>query len=163
MLHLKEAFRLGTIKQSLDDYAKKCPETASDVDIYKFIHENPDNFIVKMGKKSKLIATIKSNDDITNAKIDTRAYLDINEFKKLKDDISMLYEKAPKDNVDDYLKKVIKTKRISVIKNLGICIGALGVGVPLLMIAMRYILPNNKEYKVMERAKNESNNTIATA
>lgn len=161
--HLKEAFRLGTIKQSLDDYAKKCPETASDVDIYKFIHENPDNFIVKMGKKSKLIATIKSNDDITKAKIDTRAYIDINEFKKLKDDISMLYEKAPKDNIDDYLKNVIKTKRISVIKNLGTCIGALGIGVPLIMIAMRYILPNNKEYKVMERAKKETANTIATA
>lgn len=158
---LREAFRLGTIKQSLDDFAQKCPETASDVDIYKFIHENQDNFIVKMGKKSKLIATVKGSKDVTSSKIDTRAYLDIKEFKNLKDELNLLYEKAPKDDLDGYLKKVIKAKRISVIKNIGTCVGALGVAVPLLMIAMRYILPNNKEYKVMEQARKE--NTIATA
>ena len=153
---LKEALKLGTIKQSIDDFAQKCPENTSDLDIYKFIHENPDNFIVKMGKKSKLIATIKGTKDITERAIDTRAYLDIKEFKNLKDELNLLYEKAPKDNVDDYLRKVITAKRIAVLKNLGICIGALGVGVPLLMIAMRYILPNNKEYKVMEQAKKET-------
>ena len=161
---LREAFRLGTIKQSLDDFAKKCPETASDVDIYKFIHENQDNFIVKMGKKSKLIATIKSENTEKPAKIDTRAYLDIDKFKDLKDELTLLYEKAPKDDIDGYLKNVIKAKRISVLKNIGICIGALGVAVPLMMIAMRYILPNNKEYKVMEQAKKETESkTIANA
>ena len=131
------------------------------MDIYKFIHENQDNFIVKMGKKSKLIATIKGAHDETAAKIDTRAYLDINEFKHLKDELNLLYEKAPKDDLDGYLKKVITAKRISVIKNIGTCVAALGVAVPLLMIAMRYILPNNKEYKVMEQARKE--NTIAAA
>lgn len=160
---LREAFRLGTIKQSLDEFAKKCPETASDVDIYKFIHENQDNFIVKMGKKSKLIATIKSAQDDTISKIDTRAYLDIKEFKNLKDELNLLYEKAPKEDLDGYLKKVIKAKRISVLKNIGTCVGALGVAVPLLMIAMRYILPNNKEYKVMEQARKETTKPIATA
>lgn len=160
---LREAFRLGTIKHSLDEFAKKCPENTSDVDIYKFIHENQDNFIVKMGKKSKLIATIKTANDISERPIDTRAYLDIKEFKNLKDELNLLYSKAPKDNVDAYLTGVIKTKRMSVLKNMGICIGALGVGVPLLMIAMRYILPNNKEYKVMEQAKKETSSTIANA
>ncbi len=160
---LREAFKLGTIKKSLDDFTKQCPANSTDLHIYNFIHDNQDNFIVKMGKKSKLIATIKSAKDITNAPIDTRAYLDIDEFKNLKNELNLLYEKAPKDNLDDYLNKVIKTKRISVLKNMGICIGALGVGVPLLMIAMRYILPNNKEYKVMEQAKKETNTTIATA
>ena len=55
--------------------------------------------------------------------------------------------------IDKYLKQVVKSKRIAVLKNIGICIGALGVAVPALMIAMRYILPNNREYKVMEMAK----------
>lgn len=116
-----------------------------------------------MGKKSKLIATIKTANDISERPIDTRAYLDIKEFKNLKDELNLLYSKAPKDNVDAYLTGVIKTKRMSVLKNMGICIGALGVGVPLLMIAMRYILPNNKEYKVMEQAKKETSSTIANA
>ena len=60
-----------------------------------------------------------------------------------------------KENIEDYLNKVIKSKRLSVLKNMGICIGALGIAVPAIMIASRYILPNNKEYKVMEAARNQ--------
>ena len=88
--------------------------------------------------------------------IDTRAYIDISDFKKLKSDIKELYQNAPKDNIEQYLKKVVKSKRLAVLKNIGICIGALGVLVPGFMIASRYILPNNREYKVMEMAKNEN-------
>ena len=53
-------------------------------------------------------------------------------------------------------KKVVKAKRFAVLKNIGICIGALGIAVPAFMIATRYILPNNREYKVMEMAKKEN-------
>ena len=145
---LKQAFKDNSIKTSLDDYAKIIKDDAKEIDIYNFIHENPDNFIVKMAKKSKLIKTMKNSE-----KIDTRAYIDIMDFKKLKSDIEELYKKAPKENIENYLKQVVKSKRIAVLKNIGICIGALGVAVPALMIAMRYILPNNREYKVMEIAK----------
>lgn len=148
---LKQAFKDNSIKTSLDDYAKKISDNSKDIDIYNFIHENPDNFIVKMAKKSKLIKTLKNSD-----KIDTREFIDISDFKTLKTNIEELYNKAPKDNIEKYLKDVIKAKRGAVLKNIGICIGALGVAVPLLMIAMRYILPNNREYKVMEMAKNEN-------
>ena len=72
-----------------------------------------------------------------------------------------MYNKAPKENIEKYLKEVINAKRASVLKNIGICIGALGVAVPALMIAMRYILPNNKEYKVMEMAKKENQKEAA--
>ena len=151
---LKNAFKLGTLKASLDDFnnlGNKLQRTPTDLDIYNFIHENPDNFIVKMAKKAEIIKTMKKSEAI-----DTRAYLDIEEFKGLKANLEKLYNKAPKNNVDSYLKQVIRSKRGAVLKNMGICISALGVGVPLLMIAMRYILPNNKEYKVMEQAKKET-------
>jgi len=148
---LKKAIKQNSIKTSLDDYSKKIPNNAKDIDIYNFIHENPDNFIVKMAKKSKLIKTLKNTETI-----DTRAYIDINEFKNLKNNIEELYKKAPKENVEEYLKQVIKSKRKSVLKNMGICIGALGIAVPAIMIASRYILPNNKEYKVMEAARNQT-------
>lgn len=147
---LKEAFKGNSIKTSIDEYSKILGKDAKDIDIYNFIHQNPDNFIVKMAKKSKLIKTYQKTD-----KIDTRAYIDINDFKKLKENIEELYQKAPKENIDEYLKKVIKSKRFSVLKNLGICIGALGVAVPAVMILSRHILPNNKEYKVMEVARNQ--------
>ncbi len=148
---LKQAFKDNSIKTSLDNYDKAIKDTAKEIDIYNFIHENPDNFIVKMAKKSKLIKTMKKSETI-----DTRAYIDIMDFKKLKSDIEELYKKAPKDNIEKYLKQVIKSKRIAVLKNIGVCIGALGVAVPGIMIASRYILPNNREYKVMEMAKKEN-------
>lgn len=156
---LKNAFKLGTLKSSLDDFnnlGSKLNRTPTDLDIYNFIHENPDNFIVKMGKKADVIKTLKKSEAI-----DTRAYLDIDEFKGLKANLEKLYNKAPADNIDDYLKQVIKSKRGAVLKNMGICVGALGIAVPLMMIAMRYILPNNKEYKVMEQAKKETAGQLA--
>lgn len=156
---LKNAFKLGTLKSSLDNFnnlGSKLNRTPTDLDIYNFIHENPDNFIVKMGKKADVIKTLKKSEAI-----DTRAYLDIDEFKGLKANLEKLYNKAPADNIDDYLKQVIKSKRGAVLKNMGICVGALGIAVPLMMIAMRYILPNNKEYKVMEQAKKETAGQLA--
>ena len=160
---LKNAFKLGTFKTSLDEFnnlAEKLHRTPTDLDIYNFIHENPENFIVKMAKKADVIKTLKQNSKKTEI-IDTRAYLDINEFKALKDNLEKLYNKAPVDKMDEYLKKVINSKRSAVLKNMGICVGALGVAVPLMMIAMRYILPNNKEYKVMEQAKKETSSAKA--
>lgn len=148
---LQLAFKDNSIKKGLDNYTKAITPSSKDVDIYNFIHDNPDNFIVKMAKKSKLIKIIKNSD-----KIDTRAYIDINDFKTLKSEIEELYNKAPKDNIENYLKKVVKAKRFAVLKNIGICIGALGIAVPAFMIATRYILPNNREYKVMEMAKKEN-------
>ena len=148
---LKESFKDNSLKNSLDEYSSKISKEAKDIDIYKFIHENPDNFIVKMAKKSKLIKTLKNSDAI-----DTRAFIDINDIKDLKSNLEELYKKAPKDNVEKYLKDVVKAKRGAVLKNIGTCIGALGIAVPALMIAMRYILPNNREYKVMEMAKQDN-------
>ncbi len=158
---LRNALKLGTLKSSLNDFNNletKLNRKPTDLDIYNFIHENPDNFIVKMAKKADIIQTIKQNNKKTDI-IDTRAYLDIEEFKGLKVNLEKLYQKAPADKLDNYLDKVIKSKRMAVLKNMGICVGALGIAVPLIMIAMRYILPNNKEYKVMEKAKKETANT----
>ncbi len=148
---LKEAIKGNSLKSSLEQYSQQITKNSKDIDIYNFIHDNPDNFIVKMAKKSKLIKTLKNSEQI-----DTRAFIDINDFKNLKDNIEQLYKKAPKENIDEYLTKVIKSKRFSVLKNMGICISALGIAVPAIMIASRYILPNNKEYKVMEAARNQT-------
>ena len=53
------------------------------------------------------------------------------------------------------MKKVKTLKRHAILKNMGICISALGIGVPLIMIASRYIIPNNREYKITEKAKKQ--------
>ena len=160
---LHEAIGSGTLKQSIEAFEQKCTGV-SDTAIYKFIHENQTNDIVKMAKKADIVPVVnKRKGDL---RIDTRAYLDINDFKDLKDRLKKLLEKSEErlagKNADDrikgleeFLKEVKKSKRHAIFKNMGICITALGVGVPMLMIASRYLIPNNREYKVREAAAKE--------
>lgn len=158
---LKEAIAFGSLKNSLNEFDNACGKNAKDLDVYKFIHEHPDNFIVKMAKKADIVAVT----DKTSGTIDTRAYLDVNDFKDLKDRMGKLLEASEGKDIDEFMKKVRSLKRGAILKNMGICIAALGVGVPLLMIASRYLIPNNREYKVKEAAAqklaNEQKGVIA--
>ena len=160
---LHEAIGSGTLKQSIEAFEQKCTGV-SDTAIYKFIHENQTNDIVKMAKKADIVPVVnKRKGDL---RIDTRAYLDINDFKDLKDRLKKLLEKSEErlsgknaderiQGLEDFLKEVKKAKRFAIFKNMGICVTALGVGVPLLMVASRYLIPNNREYKVREAAAKE--------
>ena len=56
------------------------------------------------------------------------------------------YENS-EQNTDEFFKAVRKLKRGSVIKNIGACIGALGVIAPAIMLALRKF-GDNKEYQV---------------
>ena len=117
-----------------------------------------------MAKKADIVSVVnKKKGDL---RIDTRAYLDIADFKDLKDRLHKLLtsceERLSGKNADeriqgleDFLKEVKKAKRFAIFKNMGICVTALGVGVPLLMVASRYLIPNNREYKVREAAAKE--------
>lgn len=144
---LEDSLKLGTLKNSLDDF-NKLGKNPSDLAVYKFVHENPDNIIVKMAKKADIVAVT----DKKTGTIDTRAFMDINDVKDLKDRLGKLLDSSEGKNIDDYLATVRKLKRSSILKNMGICISALGIGVPLMMIASRYVIPNNREYKVKEAA-----------
>lgn len=74
------------------------------------------------------------------------------DFKDLKDRLGKLLDASEGKNIDEFMEKVRKLKRGAIRTNIGICIAALGIGVPLMMIATRYLIPNNKEYKVKEAA-----------
>lgn len=155
---LHEALGSGTLKQSINAFNKNYAN-ASDVDIYKFIHNNQNNDIVKMAKKADIIKQVKNSD-----MIDTRAFIDIKDFKDLKDRLAKILEAsenalskaadsdAKNAALDKFMKEIKHAKRMSIFKNMGICIAALGIGVPLMMIASRFIIPNNREYKVKEAA-----------
>lgn len=159
---LHESLGDGTLKQSISEI-NKIAEKASDNDMYKFIHENQSNKVIEMAKKAGIIPLL----DKKSKTIDTRAFLDIDEFKELNSRLSKLTaacdktlskaKDAKNKNIalEEFIKQVRKAKRGAILKNMGICIAALGVGVPLLMIASRYIIPNNKEYKVKEAAAKE--------
>ncbi|MBP3924346.1 hypothetical protein J6E39_03800 [bacterium] len=149
---LKKAFKDKTLKNSL----KAFENAKTDAEIYEFIMKNPDNFVVQMAKKSDIITTFKKGE--LKGKVDTRKYIDINEVKGIKEKLEKLHNqytnsklhnsKTENEALETFLAQVKKLKRISVIKNIGACIGALGVAAPALMVAMRYIGKDNKDFQV---------------
>lgn len=172
---LKNTFgNKNIIEQSLKEF----PINGSDIEIYEFLHKNPDNFVVQMAKKSDEISTLGKLDNWVNKlkkklnmsymevtdknAIDTRKFIDIGNLenksgvKGIYAKIDTLYKQyqASGENLDDFLKKVKTLKRHSVLKNLGVCIAALGVAVPAVMIAVRY-LSGDKEFQVKEDLEKE--------
>ena len=170
---LKNALKnkeLPTILQAFKDLK-------TDVNIYDFICNplNKDNVIVKMAKMSDLI---KVTDNKTptggtlsklmqklfpqkdlNSSVDTRAYIDLDQVKDINEKLGKLYEqfnnfkskaagKSEDEILTTFLKDLKKYKRISVLKNIGACIGALGVVCPAIMLALRFYNKDNREFKV---------------
>lgn len=151
---LKNAFN---DKKIVEESLKKFPKNASDVEIYEYLYKNPDDFVVKMAKKCDEIPTLKKS-----GIIDSRKFIDIGNYDN-KTGVKGVYAKienllnqynASGETLDAFLGKVKNLKRKSVIKNLGACIAALGIAVPLAMIAVRY-LSGNKEFQVKEDLEKE--------
>ncbi len=165
---LKNAFKDNSLKASLDEFSK----CKTDVEVYEFINKNPDNFIVKMAKKSDVVKTKASNEnlfvkmarriglidkEVKNADVvDTRAYIDIDEFKGVGNNLEKLQKqyKESGESLDVFLNGVKKLKRASVWKNLGSCILALGVLAPAAMVAIRYLRQDEK-FEVKERLEKQ--------
>ena len=169
-LKVKNQNGVKIIEQSLNNF----PKLANNSELYQYIYDNPDDFIVKMAKKSDEIKTV--NDDWLNkikkslnlphkkdiGAIDTRRYIDFGSIEKKSgvrgiyakiSDVYNEYKKSGK-SADEFLNGLKKLKRHSVLANIGICIGALGVLAPALMIAVRY-LSGDKNFQVKEDLKKE--------
>lgn len=138
----KNAFKNGSIKSHLETFNAN---NISDVEIYKYaVNPQTDNIIVEMAKKSDIISL-----DNKTGKVDTRKYIDLGDLKGIGLKIEKLlsqYEQSGED-IDTFFQSVRKLKRGSVIKNIGACIGALGVIAPLIMLAVRFF-GDNKDYQV---------------
>ncbi len=177
---LRKAFanRANFEKQMLE-----FPVNKSDVEIYEFLHKNPDNIVVQMAKKSDEIATMGSSDNWLNKlkkkfnlsyieignkdDIDTRRFIDIGNVEKktgvrgIHTKLANLYSEYLNSEkpLDEFLNIVKKHKRNAVKINLGSCVAALGVAVPLVMIAVRY-LSGNKDFQVKEDLEKELNTQV---
>ena len=164
---LKNAFKDNSLTKSIKEVAK----AKNDVELYEFINKNPDNFVVKMAKKSGVVQTICSNENmfVKFARrtgmlsklehpevVDTRAYIDLDEFKGVSTKLEKLHNqyKSSGEDLDTFLNGVKKLKRGSVWKNMGACIFALGVLTPAIMVATRYIR-KDKNFEVEEKIKKE--------
>ena len=146
----KNAFKDGSIKRHLKAFKNA---DKSDLAMYKFAVLSKDNLIIDMAKKSDIIELFKGSD-----KVDTRRYINLNDLRGVAQKVEKLlgqYEKSG-ENLDDFFKAVRKLKRASVIKNIGACIGALGVVAPAIMLMMRKMNPEYQVKKDIEKQLNKS-------
>ena len=152
----KQAFKDGSIKSQIEAFKAA---DKSDTAIYKYaVDKNNDNLIIKMAKKSDILPLLKlsmfkSSDNI----VDTRKFIELgnsdnNDFSGLRgickkaEKLLEQYENSGED-ADTFFKSVRKLKRGSVLKNIGACIGALGIIAPAIMLAVRKF-GDNSEYQV---------------
>lgn len=138
----KNAFKNNSIKSHLASFNNN---KSVNTDLYKFaVSPETDNLVIEMAKKSDIISIDKNT-----GKVDTRKFIDLDDLKNFSVKIEKLlsqYEQSGED-IDTFFKSVRKLKRASVIKNIGACIGALGVIAPTIMLAVRYF-GDNKDYQV---------------
>lgn len=147
----KNAFANGKLVESLKEIGK----LKNKEELYDFICNNSDNLVVKMAKQAGLINEYKGS-----GKVDTRLFIDldaINGGEKesgLVQKLEKLLEQFKKSNtesqetLDCFFKKTISLKRASILKNIGTCMGVLGVVVPGIMLSMRLLKKGNKEFAV---------------
>lgn len=139
---LQKAIKDKSIQKHLAGF----PTKGTDAEIYESLFKKGDNLVVQMAKKSEIIKTMKVDGKEV---IDTQEYIDIKKLKGIKEKLETLKNSASlKENTDEFFKHVLKLKRASIVKNIGFSIGALGVIVPGIMVAMRFLKKDNQEFAV---------------
>lgn len=142
---LADAFSSKSIEASLAAF----PKDASDVEIYDFLHKNPENEVVKRAKQSDIIKLYKKT-----GKIDTRKYIDIKKVKGVNENLSKLYEqyKASGETTDVFFSKLKKLKRGSIIANIGTSVFVIGVVIPAIMLGKR-LVNGDTEFEVKNEVR----------
>lgn len=129
---LKDSFKNGTLKSHLAEF--KAADT-SDVNIYKFaVKPNQKNLVIEFAKNSDVIELLKGTNDV-----DTRRFIDLENLRGVSQKLEKLldqYENSG-ETLDEFFKSVRKLKKGAVLKNIGACIGALGLLAPSIMLLSR--------------------------
>ena len=144
----------GSLKASVEKVLKlDTPEQLLD-----FIHNNPEDFTVKMAKMSDVLPVLEKANQADN--VDYRKFIDLDEFKGVAEKLNKLNGKFDMFKISDisdktveaFLKHVKNLKRSATLKNIGACIGVLGVLAPAVMVAVRKFGKDNA-FQVKEDLK----------
>ena len=143
----KKAFQNGSIQKDLNMFFKQ----KENVQIYDFLHDHSDNWVVKASKQADIIQTYKGSD-----KIDPRSYIDISKVKDSANQIKKLYEefRNGSQTIDEFFNQTRKLKRKSILHNTLACILAMGVILPGTMLLQRY-LSKDTEFGVKQQIRAE--------
>lgn len=148
---LHDAFKNDKVMHSIEEIKKiEKPE-----ELYEFLCTKDDNLVVKMAKKSGII-----NVHGDSNKVDTQHFIDLDAIKGTEKEPGLVqkleklhiqFKKAEKLNgetVEKFFEKTISLKRGSILKNIGTCMGVLGLLVPGMMLIARFAHKDNQEFAV---------------
>ena len=154
--YLKQIFDNSSIQNSLEQFNKIKMNSNGKKDIvelYDFVHQNPENAIVKIAKKSNVIKCFKNTD-----KIDSRAYLDIDSIENIHKNITQLYEQYSNslkkgESSSKFFNDLKKIKRKSIRTNFFVSIFALGILAPATMLLKRKFFDKDAEFQTKKEIR----------
>lgn len=136
----------GIMPKQIQEFKKAAK---SDLELYKFaVKPENKNLIIKMAKDSGII-TLADGSEL----VDTRKYIDLKELREICDKAEKLFTQYKKSEqpLDEFLKSVRSLKKASILKNIGACIGALGIIAPAIMLGLRKLNPDYQVRKDIEK------------
>lgn len=136
----------GIMPKQIQEFKKAAK---SDLELYKFaVKPENKNLIIKMAKDSDII-TLADGSEL----VDTRKYIDLKELRGICDKAEKLFTQYKKSEqpLDEFLKSVRSLKKASILKNIGACIGALGIIAPAIMLGLRKLNPDYQVRKDIEK------------
>lgn len=136
----------GIMPKQIQEFKKAAQ---SDLELYKFaVKPENKNLIIKMAKDSGII-TLADGSEL----VDTRKYIDLKELRGICDKAEKLFTQYKKSEqpLDEFLKSVRSLKKASILKNIGACIGALGIIAPAIMLGLRKLNPDYQVRKDIEK------------
>lgn len=136
----------GIMPKQIQEFKKAAK---SDIELYKFaVKPENKNLIIKMAKDSGII-TLADGSELVN----TRKYIDLKELRGICDKAEKLFTQYKKSEqpLDEFLKSVRSLKKASILKNIGACIGALGIIAPAIMLGLRKLNPDYQVRKDIEK------------
>lgn len=136
----------GIMPKQIQEFKKAAK---SDLELYKFaVKPENKNLIIKMAKDSGII-TLADGSEL----VDTRKYIDLKELKGICNKAEKLFTqyKKSEQSLDEFLKSVRSLKKASILKNIGACIGALGIIAPAIMLGLRKLNPDYQVRKDIEK------------
>lgn len=136
----------GIMPKQIQEFKKAAK---SDIELYKFaVKPDNKNLIIKMAKDSGII-TLADGSEL----VDTRKYIDLKELRGICNKAEKLFTQYKKSEqpLDEFLKSVRSLKKASILKNIGACIGALGIIAPAIMLGLRKLNPDYQVRKDIEK------------
>lgn len=136
----------GIMPKQIQEFKKAAK---SDLELYKFaVKPENKNLIIKMAKDSGIITLADGSE-----RVDTRKYIDLKELRGICDKAEKLFTQYKKSEqpLDEFLKSVRSLKKASILKNIGACIGALGIIAPAIMLGLRKLNPDYQVRKDIEK------------